>query len=309
MAARGIGNRRLTRRVGIAHREPMVGNAHPTHGPSRFMVGNAHPTCALPILMTVLLLAAALAEGGETFRQSFAGEKTGAPMLALSSPDAAKYGKPTAEGFLFSLPKSETALAGAGLISQFHVRGDFEITLDYELAHVEPPAAGYGSGATLFVVTASGDGAAVSRCDRPKEGSTYTSDRASHLGSGHDKHDAKSAPAHAKSGKLRLVRQGTTLRYLTADGDGPLEELRREEFVDGDLTTVFLVADPGMATGALAVRFKEFSVTADELPLGAISESRARHWIVIWFVGSFAAVGIVIAGAAVKRKSAAVAVE
>lgn len=189
------------------------------------------------------------ADGSETFQRTFVGEKTGEPMLALSSGDAAKYGKPTPEGFLFSLPKSDTPIASVGLLSQFRVHGDFEITLAYELLEIETPTTGYGSGASLFVVTASGDGAAVARCERPKEGSTYSTDRSSALGTGHDKHETKSAPTHAMKGKLRLIRAGTTLRYLTADDDGTFEELRRDEFVRGDLTSVLLLADPGMSRG------------------------------------------------------------
>lgn len=256
----------------------------------------------IALLFAIATTEAGDMEGSETFQQTFAGEKSGEPMLSLSSGDAAKYGKPTPEGYLFLLPKSNAAIPGAGLISQFRVRGDFQITVAYELVEIETPTAGYGSGATLFVVTASGDGAAVSRCDRPNEGPTFTTDRSLGLGTGRDKHEAMSSPTRAKAGKLQLIREGTTLRYLAAEGDGKIEELRREAFVAGDLTTVFLLADPGMATAALAVRFTEFSVTADELPLGSISEDKARHWLLAWLVGSFVLVGLTISGVMVSRK-------
>ncbi|MGH7135248.1 MAG: DUF1583 domain-containing protein, partial [Pirellulales bacterium] len=142
----------------------------------------------------------------------------------------------------------------------------------------------------------------VMRCDQPGAGPIISTDRIAAMGTAHDKHDAHSAPAAAKAGKLQLIRTGTTLRYLVAEAGQEPREIRREPFTDDDLTAVLLLADTGMSASALTVRFTDFSVTADELPLRSVSDDQAIKWIVAWLAGSAAAISLVFLGVSRSRK-------
>ncbi|HEX7377037.1 MAG TPA: DUF1583 domain-containing protein, partial [Pirellulales bacterium] len=134
-------------------------------------------------------------------------------------------------------------------------------------------------------------------------------DRMSPAGVSGDKHDVQTTPSEAKSGKLRLTREGATLRYLYSEGGSSFQEVRSESFVKHDLATVRLAADTGLSTGALAVRFTDFSVRAAALPLGPATENEARNAILGWLALSVLVVAALAIAAAVvrKRKPAAVA--
>lgn len=259
---------------------------------------------ALAILVVSTCLATATwAE--ESFQQNLRGSNSGEPMLTLTSADAAEHAEPTAEGYLFSLPASDAPLPPAGLLTQFRVRGDFEITAGFEIVGLTPPATGYGSGASLFVLCNSRDGATVARFAMPKAGEAIVTDRMSPAGLSGDKHDVQTAPTRSKSGKLRLAREGATLRYLFSEGGAEFQEVRRENFTKSDLTTVRLAADTGLSTGALAVRFTDFSVRADALPLGPASEGEARKWIAAWLAGTLAVVGTFAVAVVLRRRNPA----
>lgn len=222
----------------------------------------------------------------EEFRQSFLGGESGEPMLTLTSPDGAKYAKATPEGYLFSLPATPTPLPPVGLLTQFRARGDFEISASYEIVEIDPPASGYGSGVSLFVMCGSREGATVARFSFPKKGEVIATDRMTPNGVKGDKHDVKTTTARSQSGKLQLVREGRTLKYLMAEGDGDLQEVRREDFVKSDLATIRLAADTGLSTGKLVVRFKDLAVRAKALPLGPATESEAQEYLALWVGGS-----------------------
>lgn len=244
------------------------------------------PRLSPVIVLGALFLSCAAVSAAEEFQKSFLGGESGEPMLTLTSPDAAKYAKTTPEGYLFTLPASPAPLAPVGLLTQFRVRGDFEISASYEIVEIDPPTSGYGCGASLFVMCGSREGATVARFSLPKTGDVIATDRMSPDGVKRDKHDVKTMTARSQSGKLRLVREGRTLKYLMAEGDGDFQEVRRENFVKSDLTTIRLAADTGLSTGKLVVRFGDFSVRAKALPLGPATEDEAQEYLALWVGGS-----------------------
>lgn len=78
-----------------------------------------------------------------------------------------------------------------------------------------------------------------------------------------------SVPTVARTGQLRLVRQGSILRFLVADGSDNFRELERTEFGDDNVLVHFVVNNNGSPTNVDAL-LVDFEVRADELlPIAA----------------------------------------
>ena len=232
------------------------------------------------LIASWLLLGAAEVSGGESFMQSFTQERSGEPMVMLTSRGAAKYAKLTPEGYLFSLPAGQAHDPAAGLLAQFRARGDFEITATYEIVEHDSPSMGYGSGASLCVIAASNDAATVARVDHPKRGQVIATDRrGAPAADGKARHHVKMVPATNDSGKLQLIREGGTLRYLATDVEGELKEIRRESFVTYELTTIRLSADTGGSNGALHRALRRFIGAGGSVAVSAHDGKRGQRLV------------------------------
>jgi hypothetical protein len=178
-----------------------------------------------------------------------------------------------------------TAAAGhdrlptAGVSASFQIKGDFEITASFEILKAETPADGYGVGVSIYAAIDTDTQHSVSLARRvmPNGNNVFVSDRMQ-PGADQPGHFVKVMPAKANTGKLRIQRIGTNVRFLVADGsDGEFvpilqtptgggEKTEFVQFGSSELRFVQIGADAGTSQAGFDVRFFDFAVRAEDLP-------------------------------------------
>ena len=192
--------------------------------------------------------------------------------LRLFGAGTSQFVKPTKEGLAISAPQDKQ-VKELGFGPRFTIRGDFEITAGFEMTRLDDPDAGYGVGPSLYIATNSPaeDAATVSRLKRIKEGDVFSTRLATSIpqpgGKPKRDHSVKLFDTTAKAGRLRLVREGKTLRYLVSDAepDAVFRELKQIEFTDADVTLVRVALNRNGAATPAEMRWLDFSVTAKAL--------------------------------------------
>ncbi|HTU93194.1 MAG TPA: DUF1583 domain-containing protein, partial [Gemmataceae bacterium] len=154
-----------------------------------------------------------------------------------------------------------------GLVSQFGIRGDFEITMTFEILRLDKPAGGNGAGVSIYVSTASltQEAATLGRFIRPDGDQVFLCHRATTPPGEERRHEGKSSPTTALSGNLRLVRKGTALSYQVAEGNrSEFQELYQTEWAAEDLETIRFAADNGGSPTVIDAYIKAIGIRADE---------------------------------------------
>jgi hypothetical protein len=155
-----------------------------------------------------------------------------------------------------------------GIQSKLHIHGDFEITLSYQLVAPERPSSGYGAGIMMWVMLDAKPGifGAVARRSPPKGPEVFNSSFGS-FPEGKIRQVLKPFPASAREGQLRLVREGTTLKYMVKEPqDADFRTFRVEtDFSDAPVKHSKFGADRGLSSDPLDVVLREFTIRADEL--------------------------------------------
>lgn len=106
-----------------------------------------------------------------------------------------------------------------------------------------------------------------------------------------------------EAGRLRLVREGITLRFLAADaGSDAFRELRRAEFGGEDVKAVALLADTGGTQSPLTVRLTGLTIRADALPYGPPPGRQASVWSVWSVLGAAGAAVLAVCGVLYWRR-------
>lgn len=195
----------------------------------------------------------------------FRGPSLAEPTFARFGPDAARLVKEEPDGVRITLASADQPLPSTGFNCKVPVRGDFEITVGYELLRADPPKGGYGAGAVLNLVadTPARETVSVARRVSPKGDEVYGSDLGSYTPAGEYQHVGRRHPAGARRGKLRASRVGAEVVLAAmADGESAFQELRRGPFTDAPLKVVRVVADPGQGLGTLDVRVTDLHIRA-----------------------------------------------
>jgi hypothetical protein len=175
-----------------------------------------------------------------------------------------------AEGLRITLPAGHPEVAPeTGLQVRQEVRGDFEVTVRFEVLQEPLPAdTGFGTRLTLGVRTQAGDTATLSRMLR-KEGTLDYATFATPPKEGPEKGKGRIRfwPAAAKAGMLRLVRSGAEISYYASEGEGgAFRLLHSYPLVTDDVEAVQLVGTTGGERAALGVRFSDLRIRAESLP-------------------------------------------
>jgi serine/threonine protein kinase len=154
-----------------------------------------------------------------------------------------------------------------GVATRFGVHGNFEITASFETFPCGAPESGHGLGPELLAKPA-GDWrtfASMARYRRTRD-SIYAMSHFFLVGD-EARHDGEFPPTNALSGRFRLVRQGSILFYLVADGDSHnFRELFRARFGSQDLELIRLAATPGESRNPVEVVWKDLTIKAQGLP-------------------------------------------
>lgn len=167
--------------------------------------------------------------------------------------------KLTHDGLRIVLPARHGERLFAGISTKFHIRGDFEITTAFQILVLDRPETGTGAGALLHVDlldSPTKEAFSLGRFARPKEGNVFFALRAR---TGEDEKRqwaTRNQPTQATTGKLRLVREGTTIRYLVAEGESDqFQQVDEARIGTEDLEAVRLTAETSGAPGGSRSRF------------------------------------------------------
>ena len=208
----------------------------------------------------------------QEYHQSFVGNRADRQRFALYGKQAEDCVRFEADGLKISLPKDHPeANPINGVASDIVVKGDFELTVTFEVLQEPAPAGGRGKqtrftfdivldkpglNAASFSRTVYGNGiefvawSAVQKeaADKPKISMDYV-------------------PAKMKKGCLRLVRTGSELSYSESDGlDREFKLLRKHTFGTENLKTVRLVCSTGTPDASFDVRVTDLLIRADTIP-------------------------------------------
>lgn len=215
-------------------------------------------------------------EYAQNYLQSFRTKAAEVPGWTISGPDAEACVRFEPEGLRISLP---SGWAGerptTGIKSGIRVKGDFEITAAYEVLE-EPAPADAGSPHTRLSLEAILD---TPRAETPKCDMATINRGVSARGplfvtwmrfwdpaAGRSVSTGKDVPAAAASGRLRLMRSGADLYFLTSTGVGAELELRAKyRFGTEDLARLQITGATGGARASLDARVTDLMIRADEI--------------------------------------------
>jgi hypothetical protein len=210
---------------------------------------------------------------GQEYFQSFQGGTDCPPGWELVGDDAEQMVHFEPGGLRISLPADYPEPRPAtGVGTTWAVRGDFEITVSFEiLREPEPADAGEQTRLSLTVVLDRPDPwrnmATVTRKVEAK-GTTFGAWRnLVEEADGQPKSRYHGIPTMARTGRLQMKRTGSILSYSVAEGaEGEFTLLRQFPFGKEDLRTVRLVGVTGGPKASLDVRFKDLRIRAGSLP-------------------------------------------
>jgi hypothetical protein len=199
---------------------------------------------------------------------------------------ASKLLRAEPQGLRITLPAQRNSRQPVGFTTRFALRGDFEITLAYEVVRVEKPTTGYGAGINIWIRAHNlkQDAATIGRMVDTGGKQYFGSHRAFDLPDGKRQNQiGKPHPTEKGSGKLRLARSGPTLKYLVAEGDSnQFQEVYESEFGADDVDMVrFAVENWGSPTIA-DFRIKSLNIRADAFPTSLPPIPRPRKPWVVW---------------------------
>jgi hypothetical protein len=190
------------------------------------------------------------------------------PLMRLFGPDVKAAMKRNEQGMRFTLPDQRNSNAPVGLESQLCLRGDFEITVSYELLGIPDPAPPLGAGVEMLVKFDAPNlaRALMSRVQKPT-GPGFGANFVTTGPDGKDNFKGLSfREAKQSKGKMRLVRAGKKLIYQIADGDGGFLVIATKDFGAEDVIAVRLHATTGwqMKSG-VDVRFTNLTLRAEQI--------------------------------------------
>jgi Protein of unknown function (DUF1583) len=162
-------------------------------------------------------------------------------------------------GLRINLPPSFThKWGGVGFRTGFSIKGDFDITLAFEILHVQVPPKGYGAGVGLFVAKGNGH-SGMSRIVKADGMPIVSWEVAGKQGK---------INSDDMSGRLRLKRTGTTLFCLWAPGieGGDFQEVHHAEIGDEDIDRVRLVALNGQTNTPVETRLLDLLIRSGSAP-------------------------------------------
>jgi serine/threonine protein kinase/WD40 repeat protein len=172
---------------------------------------------------------------------------------------------------------------GTGLTIPVAAKGDFEITVGFEILQ-EPQPAAAPTQQTLFSLDAVLDApgstlATIARKVDAPSGTQFLAwmtvwDEEAQQ----DRPRGKAFPTTAKSGRLRMVRTGSTLAYYAAAPESDFVLLERFPFAAEDLKFVRLLGSTGGPQAELDVRATDLTIRAGLMP-DLPEKSRGKGWL------------------------------
>ena len=165
------------------------------------------------------------------------------------------------------------------------VKGDFEITAGFTILHLPQPNEGFGAGLRIAIEDPQGERAALQRLHREREGHVCASYRARRKEDDTYDHSVRMSPVSepgAMSGRLRLRREGSKIKYQVAEADSEqFLQIHEEEFPADDVADIRLAVQTGGASTAVDVVWTHLDVCAEELVRTYLPPERPKIWRVL----------------------------
>ena len=185
-------------------------------------------------------------------------------LLGFTGGDPAKILRQEPQGLRMTLSDERGGKRKVGLPVQFRVHGDYEITASFEVLDTTKPR-DFGDRAGLGVSTGS-----VSKKQTHALWVQWP-DNVSLLAHGFGWQTSgaalKGTRTSARTGKLRLVRIGSTIYYLVAEGKGgPFRKLHQLDADTADLHNVMLHTHVEGDRAAIDMRWHDLTIRAEALP-------------------------------------------
>jgi serine/threonine protein kinase/DNA-binding beta-propeller fold protein YncE len=184
---------------------------------------------------------------------------------------------------------------GTGLVTTFPVKGDCEITIDFEiLKEPGPEDAGEGTGVYLWadLDTASMNRGIITRGVWPGRQFYSWFDLSSDAPGKPPFQELEFRPTTARTGRLRLVRTGSVLScYAAEESSDEFILIRQHSFGTEDLKAVHLGGQTGGPKAALEARVTELRIrakSAADLP-AAQRQAGSKSWLAAGLVLGLAA--------------------
>jgi hypothetical protein len=241
---------------------------------------------------------------GASFYEDFRGRPLPA-SVELVGPDASSLVTTDSGGIRITIPADHPSREVVGIRTVFKVGGNFDMAAGYELINVEQPSEGL-VGLEFFIHTPSNEALAFYRGVRSNGEETFSFSRNTNkTPDGKRRYIQSHFPATAKSGRLRIARQGSELTCWAAEGaEGDYRELARFDFEPDDLRMIRLTAYRRNSPRAVDLRIADLKISTDapiaNLPpaLAAAQEPGAKSSLVLVLIVTLVIIGMLAVSAA-----------
>jgi len=237
--------------------------------------------CEILLLCTMLSSISPLAAEADSRELyfSFLGEQFDNELLVPLGRGTVRLLQPRPDGLLFNLPTGYD-LKAVGISPRFQVHGDFEITASYEVPVWRDPETGYGMGPSLYLKMNDKKESAImlGRLLRPQQKHVFSATLSATVDSKRN-YDVKLYDAKTDSGKLKLTREGSLLKFFVSDGEGvPFRELREVELGTADVDLVRLGVQQSDIKTPVQILWREFTLKAESFPNHPDSQAKGVQY-------------------------------
>jgi hypothetical protein len=218
----------------------------------------------------------------EELGQTFNGQRYDLKKFRPTGANTAKSIQPETQGLRIRLPANRPNTLPVGLIARSGIRGDFEITLSFEVLKVDRPTQGHGAGISIWITlpTPTRDAATLAWLFNPDGERFLVANRAANAASGErEYHGATPVPTNISFGRLRLARKDATLTYAVAEGASrDFQEIYQTEWSSADVETIRFAADTGGSPTSVDVRLREIAIHAADLGSARVVATAKSPW-------------------------------
>lgn len=171
------------------------------------------------------------------------------------------------QGMQIVTPRAKTILPPTGVEFKKALRGDFEVTVPFEIVDIATPKRGYGVGMRVLIRTDSPTPVTASVARRVLSNGKhvflfYCTARPANSPNNAD----PTYIASSNHGELQLKRDGSVLYFMVCDGQQrPPRTIYQHDIGDADVCTIQISADTGGAAATINALFRRATIRADSI--------------------------------------------
>jgi hypothetical protein len=172
------------------------------------------------------------------------------------------------KGLRITFPAGQRDLRDTGVFTTFSVRGDFQVTLAFEVLKAGRPKSGPGVGPLLYAGNPTEtDAVVLARRLLPGGKAVFVAERVLQSRGKAQRRTINTLPSAAATGTLRLERRGATVRYRVREGDaGGYTTVAESDFGKADVYAIEAGGTTGGSERGLDLRLLDLAVRAQALP-------------------------------------------